>query len=47
MPPHCGNIGPWWPSALPDADVVAPGLLSPEPEHAATAGIKIVNATRV
>ena len=28
MPPHCGNIGPWWPSPLPGAvEVVAPGLL--------------------
>src|SRR5271166_3142635 len=34
MPPHCGNIGPWWPAPPPGADVVAPGLLSPELEQA-------------
>src|ERR1700727_922306 len=47
MPPHCGNIGPWWPSAFPGADdVVPPGLLSPELEQPATAGIKVVMAAR-
>src|SRR5271167_4034452 len=43
MPPHCGNIGPWWPSELPGADeVVAPGLLSPESEQPATDEIRII-----
>src|ERR1700761_9661921 len=45
MPPHCGNIGPWGPSAFPGSDdAVAPDLLSPELEHPATAGIRIVMA---
>src|SRR5271157_1948868 len=45
MPPHCGNIGPWWPPALSGADdAVAPGLLLPESEQAATAGIRIIKA---
>lgn len=45
MPPHWGNIGPWWPSEFPGAvDDVAPGLLPPESEHAATAGTRIAKA---
>ena len=45
IPPHCGNIGPWWPSPLPGADdAVAPGLLSPESEHPAIVGIRMKRA---
>src|SRR6185312_6098801 len=45
MPPHCGNIGPWLPCPFCGVDdAVAPGLLPPESEQAATAGIRIVNA---
>jgi len=45
MPPHCGNIGPCWPSAFPGAeDDVAPGLLPPESEHPATTGTRITKA---
>jgi len=40
-------MGPWRPSPFAGADVVAPGLLSPELEHAATAGIKSVKAAKV
>lgn len=45
MPPHCGKNGPCLPSALPGVDeIVAPGWLAPELEHAAIAGVKATRA---